>query len=474
MTSQTQQVVRQALKERGPSTADELVSYLAATGRGLATKNPKTTVRNATQNDELCISAGSNRYVYLPAQIGGAAMRLPIPERTGLWKAGGVEIPVGSEVTTFLWPTFDGYQRDEGPRPARIALEHGPVISLERPRLYRLHFVVHHYLTLPVPFWRWWEQQQARGADTLVVRCIDGETGAFCAEAVQSKSIDPQAVQERNEALRQAAANALSRGLRTWPDALPKRVIARGVYHTDPAPDPLAQVLFDPPGSFVLERGTVAYRRDMTPAFWRVFGHRQKLELARAATSPDRLSLDALLRSVDVSPAVLPSGGAPAAAGQWEEEVPAYESPRLEARPQRGYRLKVSLQRMPDVWRVIEILDIQDFKSLHLAIQRAFGWDNDHLYSFFISGRSWDQLTEIAVDFDGEREPPSVDEVALGDLELQPGHRFLYLFDYGDNLRHDVEVLSVFPAPKPSDERKFPRIVERHGKAPPQYPSWDG
>jgi hypothetical protein len=39
------------------------------------------------------------------------------------------------------------------------------------------------------------------------------------------------------------------------------------------------------------------------------------------------------------------------------------------------------------VTRVIAMLDDQTLEDLHAAIQRAFGWDNDHLYAFFLSGR---------------------------------------------------------------------------------------
>jgi hypothetical protein len=45
-----------------------------------------------------------------------------------------------------------------------------------------------------------------------------------------------------------------------------------------------------------------------------------------------------------------------------------------------------------------------------------------------------------------------------------------YIFDYGDDLRHTIEFLGNFPLPAQGD---FPRIIEVHGEAPPQYPSYD-
>jgi hypothetical protein len=44
--------------------------------------------------------------------------------------------------------------------------------------------------------------------------------------------------------------------------------------------------------------------------------------------------------------------------------------------------------------------------------------------------------------------------------------RFLYVFDFGDDLRHEIEVLDAFDAPGAGE---FSRIVETHGKAPRRY-----
>jgi hypothetical protein len=44
-----------------------------------------------------------------------------------------------------------------------------------------------------------------------------------------------------------------------------------------------------------------------------------------------------------------------------------------------------------------------------------------------------------------------------------------FLFDFGDNWKFTVKLERV----EPRGARKRPRILERHGKAPPQYPAWD-
>jgi hypothetical protein len=51
---------------------------------------------------------------------------------------------------------------------------------------------------------------------------------------------------------------------------------------------------------------------------------------------------------------------------------------------------KVKLRHDRRIWRMIEVLGSQTLDDLHWAIQGAYGFDGDHLYSFFMSGKPWD------------------------------------------------------------------------------------
>ena len=46
------------------------------------------------------------------------------------------------------------------------------------------------------------------------------------------------------------------------------------------------------------------------------------------------------------------------------------------------------------VWRDITIAADQTLEDLGLCIIEAFDFDNDHLSSFFLSGKAWDPETE--------------------------------------------------------------------------------
>jgi len=196
----------------------------------------------------------------------------------------------------------------------------------------------------------------------------------------------------------------------------------------------------------------------------------------------------------------------------------------------KSYLLHVTLTGHGRVWRKILMSTEQTLEELHIAIQEAYGWDSDHLYSFFLSGRPWDYESEYCLpehsdawgfDMDEgesedeemirtlspeetrramdmllddsittevkqaalgplwdllvEDEPPlapnDVRGVTLGDLSLQTGQEFLYLFDYGDEHRFRIRVAAVDPDAPDGD---FPRIVESVGRAPEQYPTWEG
>ncbi|MBC8449852.1 MAG: SEC-C domain-containing protein [Chloroflexi bacterium] len=148
------------------------------------------------------------------------------------------------------------------------------------------------------------------------------------------------------------------------------------------------------------------------------------------------------------------------------EAAPPLPQPVARSGAVLTYTFKVTYQRKRSVWQLIEIAADQTLDDLHYAILSAVDFDSDHLYSFYMSGRAWDDSTEYASPYaDG----PSADEVKIGDLSLRMKQKFLYLFDYGDEHRFDVQLVGVNPE---AAKGQYPRIVESHGKPPQQYGGW--
>ena len=131
----------------------------------------------------------------------------------------------------------------------------------------------------------------------------------------------------------------------------------------------------------------------------------------------------------------------------------------------RIFEFKVSLGRK--CYRIIRCLPEHTFEDLHLAIQKAFEFDNDHLYSFYLDGKRY---SGYAVNAPYSEKPPFTDEVCLGDERLKNEQRILYLFDYGDCWEFDI-VLDV--KKEPGASLKNPEIIKSVGESPEQYPEFD-
>src|SRR5262245_23828030 len=66
----------------------------------------------------------------------------------------------------------------------------------------------------------------------------------------------------------------------------------------------------------------------------------------------------------------------------------------------KTYTFHVSLPGHGRVWRKLELPGEATLESLHFAIQNAYDFDADHLYSFFMSGKAWDAATEYSLPED--------------------------------------------------------------------------
>ena len=49
---------------------------------------------------------------------------------------------------------------------------------------------------------------------------------------------------------------------------------------------------------------------------------------------------------------------------------------------------------------------------------------------------------------------------------MKPKKKFLYLFDFGDEWWHSVQLLGIR---QEEPKGKYPRVIESQGEAPPQY-----
>ena len=443
------ELVREIVREApGPLALDEILRRVSER-QAVRTANPKSTIRNALQYNEGVGSLGDGRYVYIPRVITGSSflVGMPAPGAFGAW------LDVGEEVVACIadaGPARDFRREISLHLVGGATVQAGRVPWAENPGA----------LSLPDECLGWLAGQRQAGADALVLRCLAGEAARFSLEGIRLADRAPDAVAARNDQVLAVARELLKRGsLLNF--ELAERLVIRGAYQGEPQPDPLPHLLFEVDGRFVYEHAEgIAFHPDLTPELRELFADRMRR--VQASVRPD------LLRG---APGPTQTAGARRRLRviQGWSSLGADPGARSAAARQL-YRLKVSLRWDRHTWRVIEMLDDQTLADLHEGIQDAFGWDRDHLYAFFLSGRAWDRLTAIFCSDCDDEQPPLADEMPLSALALKPGSRFLYLFDFGDELHHDVEVLEVLPAPASGT---FPRIAEVRGEAPPQYPTWD-
>ncbi len=115
-------------------------------------------------------------------------------------------------------------------------------------------------------------------------------------------------------------------------------------------------------------------------------------------------------------------------------------------------QLRVTLDGIaPEVWRRLVVPGTWHLGQLHLAIQAAFNWWNYHLHEFRIGGlRYGDPETDDGGFLDSPRLFDQ-HEVRLLDFGYAPGTTFTYVYDFGDNWQHRVEIeehLALDPAPR--------------------------
>lgn len=147
------------------------------------------------------------------------------------------------------------------------------------------------------------------------------------------------------------------------------------------------------------------------------------------------------------------------------------------------FLFKVALKANKRIWRRIVIRGNQTLDDLHECIYDAFDRYDEHLYSFYFPrpgtrGRNrMRDAVEITHPFNAKESSslfgkrlPDASKIKIDALKLQKGQVFEYLFDFGDGWHHEITVEQIDGE---GDDGTYPRIVEKKGHSPPQYPDME-
>ena len=135
-------------------------------------------------------------------------------------------------------------------------------------------------------------------------------------------------------------------------------------------------------------------------------------------------------------------------------------------------------KKNPVISRTIQIRGDQTLEQFHHAIFEAFDRWDEHLYEFQFGkgmmdpkGLRYSLASVFANELNGSNPPAGrVDQTTIASLKLKVGRSFGYWFDFGDDWWHQVDLEAIEDNPP---EGKFPHVIERVGKSPPQYPEAD-
>ncbi|MFW5802789.1 MAG: IS1096 element passenger TnpR family protein, partial [Verrucomicrobiota bacterium] len=142
---------------------------------------------------------------------------------------------------------------------------------------------------------------------------------------------------------------------------------------------------------------------------------------------------------------------------EWRRNLP-FISPQFRA---GTYVLKVSVGK---AWRRFAVQGAVDLECFAGSILNAFEFDSDHLYMFTYNTKLG---IACSVHHTFMQEPPYVDEVRIGDMELEEGDKFDFIFDFGDYWRFNIKVERITEAEPPADRK--PLLIDAKGAAPDQY-----
>ena len=126
------------------------------------------------------------------------------------------------------------------------------------------------------------------------------------------------------------------------------------------------------------------------------------------------------------------------------------------------HRVKVSLHgARPPVWRRIEIPSAMRLDLVHAVIQVAFYWHDLHLHAFETACGEFGARD----DDDDWAERKDETTAALAQVAAAEKAKVVYVYDFGDDWRHDIVVEKIAPA---EPGVAYPRCTGGRREAPPE------
>lgn len=138
------------------------------------------------------------------------------------------------------------------------------------------------------------------------------------------------------------------------------------------------------------------------------------------------------------------------------------------------FKIKLDGSSKPPIWRKIKINELASFYDLHIAIQKAMGWYNEHLYQF--SPKGWGTFPTLSDAYEDDWTGPMMkpqnwphgekfeaSKIRLNQYFNALNQKIVYIYDFGDDWQHTIELLEIT-----QDKTIKPVCLAGKGTCPPE------
>jgi hypothetical protein len=126
------------------------------------------------------------------------------------------------------------------------------------------------------------------------------------------------------------------------------------------------------------------------------------------------------------------------------------------------YQLKITLTGIdPPISRRIQVPSTLLLCCLHDALQAVMDWTDSHLHQFEKDGRYWG---DPGSDDSGDLKLIDESRVPVGKVLKAEGDALVYVYDFGDNWRHEVVLEKIVPTEGPTK----PMCLDGARRCPPE------
>ena len=151
----------------------------------------------------------------------------------------------------------------------------------------------------------------------------------------------------------------------------------------------------------------------------------------------------------------------------------------MDQEPRRSYicrkkfshvlQFKIGLKDIrPPIWRRIQVPEIYTFWDLHVAVQDAMGWQDQHLHEWLLKDQNTGEVVHLGIypaEFEDEPEVTMDWEIPIQHLAPLPYVSIDYNYDFGDGWEHIVFFEGRFPK---ASGKTYPCCTEGQRTCPPE------